>query len=69
MIARDEYAEMLEAFVNEYEDCGWLPRWLGFGEVGCMPSTLIDAVIAHAVVHGIGNRQIRENALEGMREQ
>ncbi len=66
MIARDEFAEMLEGFVNEYEDCGWLPRWLGFGEVGCMPSTLIDAVIAHAVVHGIGNRKIWEKALEGM---
>ncbi|MBR3716175.1 MAG: glycoside hydrolase family 92 protein [Clostridia bacterium] len=36
------------------------------GEVGCMPSTLIDAVIAEAAVNGIGKRSVLENALEGM---
>ncbi len=66
MIARDEYAEMLEGFVNDYRECGWLPRWVSLGEVGCMPSTLIDAVIAHAVVNDIGSRKTWEDALEGM---
>jgi len=66
MIARDEYAEMLEGFVNDYRECGWLPRWISIGEVGCMPSTLVDAVIAHAVVSGIGSRKTWEDALAGM---
>lgn len=66
LIARDEYAEMLEGFVNDYRECGWLPRWLSLGEVGCMPSTFIDAVIAHAVVNGIGDRKTWEDGLEGM---
>lgn len=66
MIARDEFAEMLEGFVNDYLECGWLPRWLSIGEVGCMPSTLIDAVIVTAVVNGIGSRKVWENALDGM---
>ncbi|MGI6260488.1 MAG: GH92 family glycosyl hydrolase [Acutalibacteraceae bacterium] len=66
LIARDEFAEMLEGFVNDYRECGWLPRWLSIGEVGCMPSTLIDAVIACAVVNGIGSRKTWEDALEGM---
>ena len=65
-IAREEFAEMLEGFVNDYRECGWLPRWPSIGEVGCMPSTLIDAVIATAVVNGIGNRKTWEDALEGM---
>ena len=65
-IARDEFAEMLEGFVNDYRDCGWLPRWLSIGEVGCMPSTLIDGVIAEAAVQGIGKREVLETALEGM---
>jgi predicted alpha-1,2-mannosidase len=65
-IARDEFAEMLEGFVNDYRECGWLPRWISIGEVGCMPSTLIDAVIATAVVNGIGSRKTWEDALEGM---
>ena len=65
-IARDEFAEMLEGFVNDYRECGWLPRWISIGEVGCMPSTLIDAVIATAVVNGIGSRKTWEDALDGM---
>ncbi|MGN1346948.1 MAG: GH92 family glycosyl hydrolase, partial [Eubacteriales bacterium] len=66
LIAREEFAEMLEGFVNDYRECGWLPRWISIGEVGCMPSTLIDAVIACAVVNGIGSRKTWEDALEGM---
>lgn len=66
LIARDEFSEMLEGFVNDYRECGWLPRWISIGEVGCMPSTLIDAVIACAAVNGIGERKTLEDALEGM---
>lgn len=66
LIARDEFAEMLEGFVGDYKECGWLPRWISIGEVGCMPSTLIDAVIATAVVNNIGSRKVWEDALEGM---
>ncbi len=66
LIAREEYAEMLEGFVNDYLDCGWLPRCPSLGEVGCMPSTLIDGVIAEAAVNGIGKREVLEKALEGM---
>lgn len=66
LIAREEYAEMLEGFVNDYREGGWLPRWIAIGEVGCMPSTLIDAVIADAVVKGIGSRDVWEDALRGM---
>ena len=66
LIAREEFAEMLEGFVADYLDGGWLPRWLSLGEVGCMPSTLIDAVIAEAAVNGIGRREVLENALRGM---
>ena len=66
LIAKEEYAEMLEAFLIEYRECGWLPRWLSIGEVGCMPSTLIDATIADAVVKGIGTPELWEGLLEGM---
>ncbi len=66
LIAREEFAEMLDGFVVDYLDGGWLPRWVSLGEVGCMPSTLIDAVIAEAAVNGIGSRETLENALRGM---
>lgn len=66
LIARDEFAEMLDGFVADYLESGWLPRWISLGEVGCMPSTLIDAVIAEAAVNGIGSRETLENALRGM---
>lgn len=66
VIARKEYAEMLEGFINDYRDSGWLPRWLSLGEVNCMPSTLIDAVIADAAVKGIVSSDLLEIGLEGM---
>ena len=66
LIARDEFAEMLEGFVVDYVECGWLPRWPSIGEVGCMPSTLIDAVIAEAAVNGIGSKEVLETAFKGM---
>ncbi|MBR5619038.1 MAG: GH92 family glycosyl hydrolase [Clostridia bacterium] len=65
-IGREEYAEMLEGFIADYKDGGWLPRWPSIGERGCMPSTLIDAVIADAAVKGIVGKELLETALEGM---
>ena len=66
LIAREEFAEMLDGFVNDYAEGGWLPRWMAMGEVNCMPSTLIDAVVAEAAANGIGSRKTLEKALEGM---
>ena len=66
LTAREEFAEMLEGFVTDYKDGGWLPRCTSMGEVGCMPSTLVDAVIAEAAANGIGTKEVLETALEGM---
>ena len=66
LIARDEYAEMLEGFVNIYSESGYLPRWHCIDEVGCMPSTLIDSVILDAAYNGVGNSALWEKALDGM---
>ena len=66
LIARDEYAKMLEGFLNDYLESGFLPRWPSIGEVGCMPSTLIDAVIADAAVKGIGSKFLHEDLLDAM---
>lgn len=66
LIAKDELKEMLTAFINEYTESGWLPRWLSIGECGCMPSTLIDAVICDGAVKGFIDKSTLEIALEGM---
>ena len=66
LIARDEYAEMLEGFVNVYKESGFLPRWPSLDEAGCMPSTLIDPVILNAVYNKIGSPIVWRQALEGM---
>lgn len=66
LAAKDELREMLAAFVNEYTESGWLPRWLSIGECGCMPSTLVDAVICDGAVKGFIDRPTLETALEGM---
>ncbi len=65
-VARDELEKMMQGFASDYEEGGYLPRWTALGEVGCMPSTLIDGAIAEAVVHGIGSRELHEKLLDGM---
>ncbi len=66
LIGKKEYAEMLEGFIVDYKEGGWLPRWPSIGERGCMPSTLLDAVIADAAIKGIIGGELLETALEGM---
>lgn len=66
IVAKDEYREMCRAFVNDYLECGWLPRWPSIGERGCMPSTLLDAVLADAAVKGLMDKETASQALEGM---
>ncbi len=66
IVCKDELKDMVTAFINEYKESGWLPRWLSIGERGCMPSTLVDAVICDCAVKGILDREIMELALEGM---
>ncbi len=66
LVAKDELREMLRAFIMEYTESGWLPRWLSIGECGCMPSTLVDAVICDGAVKGFINNDLLEIALEGM---
>ncbi|MBP2097838.1 GH92 family glycosyl hydrolase [Enterococcus rivorum] len=53
LIAEEKYAEMLEGFLNNYRESGYLPKWLSPDERGLMPGTLIDAVIADAAVKNI----------------
>ena len=66
LVAKEDYKAMCESFVNDYLECGWLPRWPSIGERGCMPSTLIDAVLCDAAVKGILTGSTLQKAFEGM---
>ncbi len=57
--------EIIQGFVNAYKEGGWLPNWPSPGYRACMIGTHIDAVIADAVVKGIGGFD-REAAYAGM---
>ena len=69
VVAREEYAEMCEGFVNYYLDTGWLPRWLSPGEYGIMPGTLIEAVLSDAIVKGVIGGDLAKTALAAMCKQ
>ena len=64
--APDDYEDFLKGALNDYKECGYLPRWSAMGEVGCMPSTLIDAVIADAAIKGIGSKELHRELLFAM---
>lgn len=66
LVAKDELKLMVKSFINESKECGWLPRWLSIGEHGCMPSTLVDAVICDAAVKGFVEKEDLETALAAM---
>ncbi len=66
LIAKKEYASFVEGFINDYTEGGYLPRWISLGETGCMPSTLIDGVIAEAACYDLVSRELLEKALKGM---
>lgn len=58
--------EFIEAWLNYYDDTGHLPRWLSAAENGCMPGTLVEAVIADAAVKGLLSETECLRALEAM---
>lgn len=66
LIAREEYREILEGFIADYVDGGWLPCWTAMDAKKCMPSTMIDAVIADAAVRRIISDDLIKTAFEGM---
>jgi len=66
IIDPDAYAGIVKGYIQIYKDTGWLLRWPALGEFGCMPGTLIDAVIADAAVKGILTGEWLETAFEGM---
>ncbi len=66
IIAKNECKEMLEGFIQDYTDGGWLPCWTALDAKKCMPSTMIDAVIADAAAKGILSGELLKTAFEGM---
>ena len=66
LIAKEEYKEIMEGYIVDYIDGGWLPRWTAMHAKACMPSSLIDAVIADAAVKGILTGDLLRTAFEGM---
>ncbi|MGN1077407.1 MAG: GH92 family glycosyl hydrolase, partial [Candidatus Gallimonas sp.] len=66
LVAPEIVRESVEGFVNYSEETGWLPKWLSPGEIGLMPGTLVEAVIADACVKGIVSGDLRKRAYRAM---
>ena len=66
LIAKEELEEILEGYIVDYTDGGWLPRWTAMVARACMPSSLIDAVIADAAAKGILKGKLLQTAFEGV---
>ena len=66
IIEPDLYRDVIEGALCDYEECGFLPRWVSIGEVGCMPSTLIDSVFAQAVTCKLVDNRTAKRMLDAM---
>jgi len=64
-ILRPEFInEMVEGYLNTYDDTGVLPRWLTPSEVNYMPGTLVEAVLADAVCKNLLTERNKQRAYE-----
>ena len=63
---KELYRDMVLSALSDYREGGWLPRWLAPGEVGCMPSTLIDSFLGQAATAGLVETEVLEQVLEAM---
>ena len=66
IIAPEIYSGMLESALSDYDECGYLPRWVTIAEVGCMPSTLIDGVAAQGIECGLVTEDTANRLLDAM---
>ena len=60
------YRDVIEGALCDYEESGFLPRWVSIAEVGCMPSTLIDSVLAQAVTCRLADDETARRILKAM---
>ena len=67
LIKPELYRDVMESVLYDYKESGFLPRWISIGEVGCMPSTLIDSVIAQAAEKGICDESLLKELLCAMK--
>lgn len=64
-LVRPEFIdEIVEGYLNIYDDTGLLPRWLTPSEVNYMPGTLVEAVFADAVCKGLLSDKNTRRAFE-----
>ena len=61
-----QFEEILDGFINIYDDTGWLPKWPSPTEIGIMPGSLIDAVIAQAAAADCCSDDLLERGLKAM---
>lgn len=66
LIDPELYRDFLTSMLSDYREGGWLPRWVVMDEVGCMPSTLGDSVIAQGIKCGLADEETARGLLEGM---
>ncbi len=63
LIAPEKCRDFALSWINYYDDTGYLPRWPSSTDIQCMPGTLIEAVLADAVVKDLLSKEDSERAL------
>jgi len=53
IICPEDFAKMLEGWLNVYDEYGVMPKWPSPGERAAMPGTLVDSIFGEAAVKGI----------------
>lgn len=66
IVVPERIPQFIDSIISIAREDRYLPKWLSPDERGLMPGTLVDAVIADAVVKGLVERELAEELLDAM---
>ncbi len=66
IVAPEKMNEIVEGFLNIYDDTGTLPKCLTPSDFNCMPGCLLEGVIADVVAKGLLSKENTKRALKAM---
>jgi len=68
LLEPERAAQLIDGFVQQYRDTGWVPRWAAPGPLDAMVGTSFDIVFADAVIKGVADLPLDDGFRAALRD-